>query len=200
MPSAPTPRSRTPWAAVFAICAAAPAFGAGASSSEPHPPDPFAQEYRPPVPKEVGTAAGQVRLLGAAGAFGIDPELVLQATVEQMTSEYLGMRLTAAGTVTRRSAAPTLVSARVGPSLHLLPYRRADLTLFFEGGGGGIDLLGSDRTWMPVVAPGTALDLALGPSFVVHLEGQLVWGIYARQGAARTFFAPTAVVGLGSLL
>jgi hypothetical protein len=164
------------------------------------PPDPFAAEYAPPKSIEVGTAANQLRLLGSAGGL-VEQGLgaAAQGTMELMTIPWIGVRGSSLVTIPFTNG-PQLLGARLGPSLHLLPYQRVDLGSFFEGGAALVDVTKSSHAWMPVVAGGLTLDLAVTSFLVVHLEGYLQAGIADRGGRADVLFHPVGLLGLGLLL
>jgi hypothetical protein len=163
-----------------------------------HPPDPFADQYVVPADRDVGTAAGQLRAIGSpAVAIGrAGAELGAQGTLEVMTLAYLGLRSTLAWTALRPSGEPMVLAGTIGPSLHLLPYRTLDASLFFEGGFAGVDLTGTP-TAMPIVAPGLALDAWIASWAFLRAEGRLDWGIYGANDAARGYLRFVASAGLG---
>ena len=168
-------------------------------ASRPYPPDPFAERYRPPEASQVGTAAGQVRLLLAAGSLLIDgPQIGVQATAEFMTFAFLGVRLSTLGTAARLdSAGPATWSWKAGPSLHFLPYRRVDLGLFLEAGPAALDPFGDHSAWAPLLDIGATLDVSLSSFWLLRLEGNLGWGVYERGGEAATYFGPGFLLGVG---
>lgn len=169
-----------------------------ASARAAHPPDPFASQYVVPAERDVGTTAGQFRMIGS-GLVGIgadSPELGLQGTLELMTVAYLGVRSSLEWTALRPSGEPMLLAGKVGPSLHLLPYRPVDVSFFFEGGIAGIDLTGK-ATAMPIVSPGMTFQIWLASWAFLQAEGHLDWGIFATDGAARGYLRAMGLGGLG---
>jgi hypothetical protein len=164
-----------------------------------HPPDPYAAEYVvAPSDDDVGTAAGQARAF-AGGLLGIGrdgPELGAQGTLELMASAYLGVRASLAWTALRPGGEPMLLAASIGPSLHLVPYRRVDVSLFFEGGFAGVDLTGRP-TAMPIVSPGLAVEVWLTGWAFLRGEGRIDWGIYGTSDAAHGYLRLFAVAGPG---
>jgi hypothetical protein len=163
-----------------------------------HPPDPFASEYVVPADRDVGTTAGQFRMIGS-GLVGIgadSPQLGLQGTLELMTLAYLGVRSTLEWTALRPSGEPMLLAGKVGPSLHLLPYRPVDVSLFFEGGIAGIDLTGQ-ATAMPIISPGMTFQVWLASWAFLQAEGHLDWGIFATDSVARGYLRAMGLGGLG---
>jgi hypothetical protein len=164
------------------------------------PADPFAGEYRPPHVTEVGTTAGQIRIFASAGALlDSGPSLAEQGTLELMTIPWVGVRASSLVAIPFRGD-PQLASFRLGPSFHLFPYRRFDLSLFFDGGPALVDIATTQRTVMPVLGAGATFEIALSTLFVLHVEGLAHGGIADRQGVAREYIAPVALVGLGLTL
>jgi hypothetical protein len=163
-----------------------------------HPPDPFAREYEIPTDRDVGTAAGQFRAVGSGlVAYGRPgPELGLQGTLELMTFAYLGVRASLESTLLRPGGDPMLFAGKVGPSLHLFPYRRVDLSLFFEAGVAGIDLTGN-ATAMPILSPGGTLEIWVAPWAFLCGEAHLDWGIYGSGDAPHGYLRLVGVGGLG---
>lgn len=164
----------------------------------PYPADPFADEYASPeAEKEVGTAAGQLRCSSAAGAAGPIADPTLLGTIEIMPHAHLGVRASSALQLSGRSGDPAPWAFRVGPSLHLLPYRRVDLAVFFEGGPAIADLFVSAPKVSPMVVFGAELSLALSPLFFVKLQGELGWATFDDEGSARRYLRPALFLGLG---
>jgi hypothetical protein len=167
-----------------------------------HPPDPFAAEYRVPEAREVGTTAGQLRIVGS-GVVGVGrggSELGLAGTLELLTFAYLGVRGTLETSVLPPDDGPFVMSARVGPSLHLLPYRRIDVALFFEAGAALLEPRTRHKTGMPVLAPGLGLDIWLASWATIRVEGHLDWGIYELRDEARSYLRFAGQCGLGFAL
>jgi hypothetical protein len=161
---------------------------------------PYAEEYAPPRDPEVGTAAGQLRILGAAGgAYGDGVSVAAQGTIELMTTAWLGVRSSSLITVPLGND-PQLWSFRLGPSLHLFPYHRVDVGAFFDGGLALVNLTRSDHTAMPVIAAGGTIDVALSSFIVIHLEGLVQGGIASRAGIAQTYVNAVGLGGLGFTL
>lgn len=163
-----------------------------------HPPDPFADQYVVRADRDVGTTAGQLHAVGGpAVAIGrAGAELGAQGTLELMTLAYLGLRSTLGWTALRPAGEPMVLAGTIGPSLHVLPYRAFDASLFFEGGFAGVDLTGT-ATAMPIVSPGLALDAWLVSWAFLRAEGRLDWGIYGANDAARGYLRFVASAGLG---
>src|SRR5688572_25818325 len=134
-----------------------------------YPEDPFADEYRVPSSSEVGLGAGQLRpmLLGGASP---GAGAVMRGTTEYLPGAYFGLR----GSLELQLAVPadrlTLHSARAGASVHLLPYRRVDVGVWFEGGPA---LVGGRL--LPLLVGGLSADIGLSTLLFVHVDAQLGW-------------------------
>ncbi len=165
----------------------------------PHPADPFAGEYVMPKKRQIGTTSGQFRMVGS-GMFtlgGKGPGFGLHGNLELMTFPYLGVRGSLQTTVVSANREPLVFAAKAGPSFHLLPYRRVDLSLFFEGGVAVVQPTKPESTPMPIFSPGGTLELWLSHYAFLRLEGRLDWGIYERGDAARIYRRFGGLFGLG---
>ncbi len=161
--------------------------------------DPFAEEFAPPVAAQLGTAAGQVRLIAGGGLIHAwPPDLALFGTVEWMARAFIGLRASGQVAVSRFGGGPHLLSGRLGPSLHFAPYHRVDFSLFFEGGIAGWELGERQRSALPIAVGGGAFDIALNPYLALHLEGALTWGV--RTDGGGHFVTPSAWLGLAYAL
>lgn len=121
------------------LLAAPPA--AAADGIFPYPADPFAQDRRPIRTKEVGSARGQAHLfvLGALvdGKSADDVYFAGQIGIEFQLHEFGAIRLSGFQELVDgegESLTHNLTSVRVGPALHLRPYRTVDLGAYMEGG------------------------------------------------------------------
>ncbi|MGD0525026.1 MAG: hypothetical protein ABSE49_07775 [Polyangiaceae bacterium] len=169
-----------------------------AAAGAQHPADPFAREYEVPREEDVGAAAGQFRAIGS-GLVGYGrpgAELGLHGTLELMTFAYVGVRASLESTLLRPGGDPMLLAGKIGPSLHLFPYRRVDLSVFFEAGVAGIDLTGN-ATAMPIVSPGGTLEIWVAPWAFLCGEAHLDWGIYGSSDVPHGFLRLVGVGGLG---
>jgi len=165
-----------------------------------HPPDPFASEYLP-LPPTGGVAPGQVRAVGMVGAgYYRDVHLAAQGTLEVVGLSNLGVRGTLAANLPLGLTDAQLASARVGPALHLLPYRKLDVGAYLEAGGAAVDVLRERRTAMFVTTPGVTVDLALGAYWTLHLEAAVTLGTADRSGAAELVVVPVGLLGFGPVL
>jgi len=149
----------------------------------PHPADPFASEYQPPVAREVGPGAGQLRLFALGGATS-SPDLLGQLTVESMHLSILALRGSLELELTTLGPAhPHLGSARIGVALHFVPYHRVDFSLFVDAGVAAADLFTSQRRAAPVVVAGGAIELALTSHLFLRAEGQVQWAVLPLSGS-----------------
>lgn len=163
--------------------------------------DPFAAEYRPPHAVTVGTAAGQFRIFGQSGGFiGHDLGWSGQGILELMTLAWIGVRGSSTLTIPFGND-PQLWAFRLGPSLHILPYRRVDLSIFSEGGFSLVDVTQKHAsTIMPVIAGGGSFDVFLSSFVMIRFEGLLQIGIADRKGRAEDIVNPIGLLGLGLAL
>ncbi len=165
-------------------------------------PDPLAREYDPPRVREVGATAGQVRVVATVGA-GIQNGLHLAGlgTLEFMTIPWVGLRMSSLLTIPLNTGSSgtgaQLWVFRMGPSLHLLPHKRVDLSLLFDGGVALVDIGKDTRTVMPAISPGAAFDVWLSSAFFLRFEGTIDIGIADRANAARVYVTPLGFFGLG---
>ena len=169
------------------------------TASQAYPADPFADDYHVPVAKEVGTAAGQLRFLGAVG-FGGKDTVFLQSSYEHMTFSYLGLRVSGHLAARHPRGEPGFWSFKTGPTVHFLPYRRFDISVFIVGGVSRVSIDDDSKTWMPEISPGLTLDLHLHSYWMVRLEGQYVWGIYRDDGMSASRNQWVGFLGAGFLL
>lgn len=167
-----------------------------------YPEDPFAATYQLPRAREVGTTAGQFRMIGSGllNFGGTSPALGLHGTLELMTFAYLGVRGSLQTTLFGPSSEPLVFAAKAGASLHVLPYRRVDLSLFFEGGIGVVDPTKPSSAPMPLVSPGATFEIWLSHWAFLHSEVHLDWGIYERAALAHKYMRVGGKLGLGIAL
>ena len=156
-------------------------------SAADHPPDPFAAEYQPEPSREVGVGAGQIRAIALGGFTGFDA--TVRGTLEYTPSPYFGLRASTEAQLTRLNGAPRPLSFRAGIGVHFLPYRRADLGLWFEAGPALFDF-GSP---VPLLVGGASLELALSAVLFIRLEAQLGW-------AGPSYLRPSVFAGPGLAL
>lgn len=166
-----------------------------------HPPDPFAAEYQPLPPARAGVAPGQYRFLGMGGAgYYRDAHLATQGTIEAIGQPNLGVRGSLTATVPLGLTDAQVFAARVGPALHLLPYRKLDLGAYLEAGGAIVDVLRTRRTAMFALTPGVTADVALGAYWTLHVEGAVLLGTADRGGSAEFVCVPVGLFGIGPVL
>ena len=166
------------------------------------PADPFAGEYQLPRLREVGTVAGQFRIIGSpmvvTGRGG--PQFGLHGTLELLTFAYLGVRGSLQSTLAGPDGDPLLFAAKAGPSLHVLPYRHLDLSLFFEAGIAVVEPTRKRSTPMPVLGPGGTLEVWLSHGVFLRFQAHLDWGIYRHADDARRYKQWASLLGLGIAL
>jgi hypothetical protein len=166
------------------------------------PVDPFAGEYRLPRERELGTAAGQFRIIGSLMLVsgGNEPRFGLHGTLELMTFAYLGVRGSLESTLTGDSADALLFAAKAGPSLHVLPYRPIDLSLFFEAGIAVVEPTSKHSTPMPVLGPGGTFEVWLSHGVFLRCQVHMDWGIYQQGEQGRRYKTWASLLGLGIAL
>lgn len=172
------------------------------ASSATFPAYPFPEEYVVPRATEVGTVAGQIRSRGFIGG-SLAAELkersgvglALQAVFEGMLTSAIGLRGTTYANIPFDSS-PQIFAARLGPSIHFLPYRRFDIGLFSDAGLATLDLFRANRTLFPMLGAGLTMDYSLTSYFAMHLELSGQGGI-ADQGAAHVLLIANALFGVG---
>jgi hypothetical protein len=178
------------------ICAVLVATSAHLASA--HPPDPFAADYLVPDERDVGTTAGQVHFIASSvlGHASQGTSLGGQLTFELMTIAVIGIRSTLHADMIHSAGDPSVFAARVGPSLHLLPYRRFDLSVFVEGGVARVGPAMGAGYYEPMLSPGIGVQLWLTPSWFVGVDAQLDWfALAASEQYVRA--SGVASVGLG---
>ncbi len=182
---------------VCAFVVASAIVTASANPAPAHPPDPFSAEYVVPTERELGSTAAQLRFVGggAVSVAGDGMTAGLQGTIEVMTVARIGVRGSLQADVVSADEAPWTFAARVGPSLHLLPYRRVDLSLFVEGGAALVSPPGMELTLVPTLSPGIELDVWVSPWWFLSWQGQLDW--HARP---ETSLRATGIASLGLAL
>jgi len=158
------------------------------------PPDPFAHDYRRPVATELGTTAGQIRSIASLGVRDMgERQMLAHGTLELMSVAILGIRFSSA---IAAGSEPSVINLSVGPSLHLLPYRRIDISAFFEAGPARFSLAdGSD--WSPMLTSGIALDVSLSSYWFARLEVHGAWSVYVDEQQAENYRALGATLGIG---
>lgn len=166
------------------------------------PDDPFAGEYQLPRQRELGAVAGQFRIIGSPMLVTSPggPQFGLHGTLELLTFAYLGVRGSLQSTLTGPDDAPLLFAAKSGPSLHVLPYRHVDLSLFFEAGAAVVEPTRKRSTPMPVLGPGATFEVWLSHGVFLRFQTHLDWGLYRSPEAARRYKEWGSLLGLGIAL
>jgi hypothetical protein len=166
-------------------------------------PYPHTSEYEVPVAREIGTTTGQLRVRGMAGG-GLTASMrerktaavALEGVIEKMFQPWIGLRSSGFISIPLDGQLQ-LFSARIGPSIHFLPYRSVDFGLFFDGGFATLDLFRDHRTAMAILGSGLTLDAYVTHAVAIHFEGLLQGGIASRDGDARVILMPSLVSGIG---
>lgn len=140
------------------------------------PEDPFAEDRRPPEPEEVGTVAGQLRMLGLVGVGGRGGlSVILAGTLEQMTFPHMGVRFSGPSTIYREEGAPRTLGFKTGPSFHFIPYSPIDVGFFVEGGLAVVEPFTKEVAVAPDLTGGVTFDIHFHSFFFFRLEGQANW-------------------------
>lgn len=182
---------------LFALCGLLRSTNARAAPE--HPPDPFAAEYVVPEDRDVGTTAGQIQLM-ANPMFGVARQGTSvggQLTIELMARAAIGIRAALQADLLHSASDPGLFAARIGPSLHLFPYHRFDLSLFVESGVALIDPPTGHDYLVPTLSPGFDVELWLSSSWFVCAEGHLDWLSLETPGAPQKYLRASGTAGLG---
>jgi hypothetical protein len=138
-----------------------------------YPDDPFADDRQLLRPSEIGATRGQVQFsaLGALVQGGNSPDIYLggKLGLEFMLDEFGAVRITGFQDLVEadgQQLAHKSSSARVGPALHLRPWKRVDLGPYLEGGVVVVDAV-DGRTGAK------AAEVALGGFITVHVDSFL---------------------------
>jgi hypothetical protein len=122
--------------------------------------------------------------------------VALQGVIEKMFQPWIGLRSSGFVSIPFDGQLQML-SARIGPSVHFLPYRSVDFGLFFDGGFATLDLFRDSRTAMAVLGSGLTFDAYVTHAVAFHVEGLLQGGIASRNGDARVILMPSLIAGFG---
>lgn len=171
-----------------------------------HPDDPFAEERAPVRATEIGTARGQVRASALAalidGNSAADDYLGGQLAVEFMLHEYGGVRIAGFQELWDAHFQDRLVrklsSIRVGPALHLSPYRRVDFGVYAEGGiviADFIDGQTSDKA--PEATLGGFVTVHVDSFIFLQAEFERAWANVELNGTYLNQDRTAAMIGLG---
>lgn len=136
----------------------------------PYPPDPFAQDRMPIRKQEVGSARGQTHLfvLGSLvdGRNADDIYFAGQLGIEFQLHEFGAIRISGFQELANGDGERLLhnfTSVRVGPALHLRPYRMVDLGAYMEGGVLFVDAVDGHFG-------NTAPEVTFGGFFSIHFD------------------------------
>lgn len=170
-----------------------------------YPEDPFAEERRHLAPTEVGTARGQTQFtaLGAlvSGPQSDDTFQGGQLSTEFVLHEFMGIRNTVFQDLTGTDFSGLdyrISSLRVGPALHLRPYRRVDIGSYAEGGIALLDLFESGSSARaPEVALGGFISIFVDSFVFVRLELQRTWTRIDTEDVAGSQNRTAGMLGIG---
>lgn len=168
-----SPRGLVPQVALLALlsCFTAPLHAEEGPGN--YPDDPFAHDRVPLEPTEIGSGRGQSHLFALASLVdGNNSDRVYfggQLGIEFQLHEFGGIRLSGFQELVDgdgNQLAHKFTSLRVGPALHLRPYRRLDLGVYSEAGLLLVDAVDGEFS---VTAPETTL----GGFISIHLDSRV---------------------------
>lgn len=176
-----------------------------AGEPPPYPEDPFAWEREPVAPTEIGTARGQTHItaLGAlvSGKNSADTYLGGQLGIEFVLHEFGGIRISGFQDLVdtdQLGLAYRFSSVRVGPTLHVSPYRRVDLGVYAEGGLVVVDAVdGKTSEKAPEAVLGGFITLYLDSYVFVQMELQRAWANIEINNAYAAQPRTAAMLGIG---
>lgn len=178
---------------------------ASANASRPYPADPFAMERRVLPATEIGTARGQTRvaIMGALVHGKSSQEDIYfgaKTSMEFVLHEFGAIRLTGFQDMLEtdfKSLNHKFTSARVGPALHLRPYRRIDLGPYLEAGALIVDAVDGKTKSGPEVALGGFISIHLDSYWFLQLELERSFARVEVDGLLGSQHRTAAMLGLG---
>lgn len=170
-----------------------------------YPEDPFASEYERQPATQVGTARGQTRLsaLGALVSGGNSADIYLggQLGIEFMLHEFGGVRIVGFQDVVDTDGLGLkykFSSMRVGPALHLSPYRRVDVGVHAAGGMLVVDMIdGKTAQKAPEAVLGGFITIHVDSFMFVQLELERAWANIEIGNVYTPQHRTAAMLGLG---
>lgn len=189
---------------LLALCLA-PAAAIAAETQRNYPDDPFADDRLLLKPVEIGATRGQVQFsaLGALvqGNNSKDTYLGGKLGLEFMANEYGAIRITGFQDLTEQDGeqlAHKFSSARVGPALHLRPWKRVDLGPYLEGGIVVVDAVdGRSGAKGPEVALGGFITVHIDSYVFIRMELERAWANVEVDGVLDNHHRTAAMLGLG---
>lgn len=170
-----------------------------------YPGDPLAHEraWLPPV--EIGSARGQTHLfaLGALVKGDNSPAIYFggQLGIEFQLHEFGAIRISGFQDLVDgdgQQLVHKFSSVRIGPALHLRPYRRVDLGAYFEGGVLVVDAVdGRTSARAPEIVTGGFISVHIDPHAYVQLELEQSWSNVEINGVLGEHDQLVAKMGLG---
>lgn len=188
--------------AIAALILAGPVSAAGTPG---YPDDPFADEREVLPATETGTARGQTRLsaLGALvqGKNSAETYLGGQLAMEFMLHEFGGVRIAGFQDIVGTDGnglARKFSSIRVGPALHVQPYRRVDFGVYAEGGIVIVDFIdGKSSDKAPEATLGGFITIHLDSFVFLQLELERSWANVEINNAYTNQDRTAAMMGIG---
>lgn len=171
----------------------------------PYPDDPLAHDREPLRTVEIGSARGQTRLtaLGALvnGKNSDDTYLGGQLGIEFQLHEFGAVRINGFQDLVEPDGSRLrnrFSSMRVGPALHLRPYRRIDFGPYTEAGLLLVDAVNGRRGDKGVeVVMGGFITIHLDSHVFVQLELERAWSTLEVDGVLDDQHRTAAKLGLG---
>ncbi len=189
---------------LLALCLA-PVAVLGAEAPRSYPDDPFADDRLLLKPTEIGATRGQVQFsaLGALvqGSNSKDTYLGGKLGLEFMANEFGAIRITGFQDLVEQDGeqlAHKFSSARVGPALHLRPWKRVDLGPYLEGGIVVVDAVdGRSSAKEPEVALGGFITIHIDSYVFIRMELERAWTNVEVDGVLDNHHRSAAMFGLG---
>lgn len=189
---------------LLALCLA-PVAASAAEPRKNYPDDPFADDRLLLKPVEIGATRGQVQFsaLGALvqGSNSKDTYLGGKLGLEFMLDEFGAIRITGFQDLVEQDGeqlAHKFSSARVGPALHLRPWKRVDLGPYLEGGIVVVDAVdGRTSAKGPEVAMGGFITIHIDSYVFIRMELERAWTNVEVDGVLDNHHRSAAMFGLG---
>lgn len=171
-----------------------------------YPDDPFAWEREPLQPSAIGSGRGQTHLfaLGALTRGKNSREDIYfggQLGIEFQLHEFGAIRISGFQDLVETDGgqlAHKFSSVRVGPALHLRPYRRIDLGSYLEGGLLVVDAVdGRTSVTAPEVTLGGFISIHIDSHIYLQLELERAWSNVELNGVLDDQHRSAAKLGLG---
>ncbi len=175
-------------------------------SNRTYPDDPFAQDRDLLPATEMGSGRGQAHLfmMGALvdGKNSNDIYLGGQLGIEFQLHEFGGIRISGFQDISESDFGTLkhkFSSVRVGPVLHLRPYRRVDFGIYSEGGVLVVDAVDGDSDAAPEITLGGFISVHLDSHTYLQLELEGAWSNVEVGGVMDDQNRTAAKLGFGSV-